>query len=95
MKFKANQQLITKCPERMGNVTILKAYQIGEKNLYMVLTDYGNIVNPLTEEEMDTQFYKPEWEGVDETLQEKIQARILKLQFALDILRYTEGVGDE
>lgn len=95
MKFKANQQLITKNPERMGNVTILKAYQIGEKNLYMVLTDYGNIVNPLTEEEMDTQFYKPEWEGVDGTLQEKIQARILKLQFALDILRYTEGVGDE
>lgn len=95
MKFKANDQLITKYPECMGNITVLKAYQVGEENLYMVLTDYGNIVNPLTEEEMEKQFYKPEWEGLDGTLQEKIQARIMKLQFALDILKMTEGVGDE
>lgn len=91
MKFKPNQQLVTKFPERMGNITILYSYELMGKNYYSVLTDYGNIVNPLTEEEMVTQFYKPEWESLDETLQEKIQDRIMKLQFALDVVKTLEG----
>lgn len=92
MKFKTNQQLVTKCPERMGNITILYSYELMGRNYYAVLTDWGNIVKAVSEEEMEMGFYVPEWDGLlEETLTEKIKKRIELLQEALIVAKDLEG----
>lgn len=90
MKFKPNQQLVTKFPERMGNITIMDSFTVLGIDYYSVLTDYGNIVKVVSEESIENSYYLPEWEGTGETLVEKIKHRIELLEEALTFAKTLE-----
>lgn len=82
--YKSGKQLITKSPLQIGNITILfEEEPLAGDRYFTVISDYGNILEFVSEETLGKYFEEPLSEREEVSVEQLLQERIQLLEKAL------------